>query len=380
VRALAFHLPQFHPIPENDRWWGREFTEWTNVVKARPLFPNHYQPRLPADLGFYDLRLPEARDAQAELARTYGLSGFCYYHYWVNGRRLLHRPFDEVLESGAPDFPFCVCWANENWTRRWDGGDQTGLMRQEYSLEDDERHIEHLLPAFHDSRYIKIDGRPLFLIYRTEFLPTPARTAAVWRERARAAGFPDLYLVRVESFSRNIDPRTIGFNAAIEFAPDWKILPLPIRRRERWDMLARIEYRLRKVGLISTVYAEHKLYWYDTLVKYMLAKPVADYKRFRCVTPGFDNSPRRVKDSIVFLESTPHSFEAWLRTIVRETLLHHVGGERIVFINAWNEWAEGNYLEPDQRRGLAYLEAAARALNMLPTCVSGDPHSRTELT
>src|SRR6185295_19133327 len=176
-RVLAFYLPQFHPIPENDRWWGPGFTEWTNVTRARPLFRGHYQPRLPADLGFYDLRLPEVREAQASLAREYGLDAFCYYHYWFNGRRLLNRPFDEVLESGRPDFPFCLCWANEHWTRKWDGRDDDTLMRQEHSLKDDRAHIEHLLRAFADPRYVKINGRPLFLVYRTELLPEPLRTA-----------------------------------------------------------------------------------------------------------------------------------------------------------------------------------------------------------
>jgi len=362
MRTLAFYLPQFHPIPENDQWWGKGFTEWTNVVKAKPLFPGHYQPHLPADLGFCDLRVPEVREAQAELAGRYGISGFCYYHYWFNGRRLLHRPFDEVLRLGTPAFPFCLCWANENWTRRWDGGDHVVLVGQEHSLEDDERHIEHLLPAFSDKRYIKIDGRPLFLVYRTGLLPVPARTADLWRERARAAGFPDLYLARVESFGDYVDPRTIGFDAGVEFAPDFPLLPCPIGRRERWDMIARVQNRLRRIGLMSKVYAENQVYLYSSLVERMLAKPAVDHKRFRCVTPGWDNTPRRANGSLILHASTPDMYEAWLRAMVRDTQQRLDGEERILFINAWNEWAEGNHLEPDQRWGLAYLEATARSL------------------
>jgi len=190
IRAIALYLPQFHPVPENDEWWGRGFTEWRNVAKAKALFPGHYQPHLPADLGFYDLRLPEVREAQAELASQHGIHGFCYYHYWFNGRRILERPFNEVLESGKPDFPFCLCWANENWTRVWDGGERNVLLEQHYSFEDDLAHIRSLIPAFKDPRYIRINGKPLFLVYRTELLPDPAKTAALWQKEAIKAGLP----------------------------------------------------------------------------------------------------------------------------------------------------------------------------------------------
>ena len=188
-KALAFYLPQYHPIPENDEWWGKGFTEWRNVTKARPLFPGHYQPHVPGELGYYDLRVPEVRAAQANLAREHGVHGFVYYHYWFHGRRLLERPFEDVLSSGEPDFPFALCWANEEWTRGWDA--QTGhvLVRQEFSEEDDRAHIRDLLRAFKDPRYITIDGRPLLLIYRPTLLPDLARTSEVWRQEVRAAGF-----------------------------------------------------------------------------------------------------------------------------------------------------------------------------------------------
>jgi lipopolysaccharide biosynthesis protein len=358
VRLLAFYLPQFHPIPENDRWWGQGFTEWTNVARARRLFRGHHQPHLPTDLGFYDLRVPEVREAQADMARSHGISGFCYYHYWFNGRRLLERPFDEVLASGRPDFPFCLCWANENWTRAWDGADREVLMPQQYSPEDDRRHFDHLASAFRDRRYIRVDGKPLFLVYRTELLPDPARTAEIWRERARASGIGELYLVRVENFVADVDPKSIGFDAAVEFAPDWRVLPAPMFRRRRWALLARV---LLWLGLLPRVYLDHRVYRYEVLVRRMLAKPRPGFKRFRCLTPGWDNSPRRARNAFIFQDATPRLYEKWLRTLVRDTVAAFQGDERLVFVNAWNEWAEGNHLEPDDFWGRAYLEATLRA-------------------
>ena len=188
-RAIAFHLPQFHPIPENDEWWGKGFTEWTNVVTAKPRFQGHYQPHLPADLGFYDLRLPEARAAQAELAASYGIHGFCYYHYWFNGRQVLERPVNEIWKSGEPEFPFCLCWANENWTRQWDGLKSDILLEQKYSPSDDLAHIRSLIPIFQDRRYIRILDRPLFLVYRAKQLPEPEKTTDIWRKEAERAGY-----------------------------------------------------------------------------------------------------------------------------------------------------------------------------------------------
>jgi lipopolysaccharide biosynthesis protein len=278
---------------------------------------------------------------------------------------LLNRPFDEVLASGRPDFPFCLCWANENWTRSWDGAAREVLMPQRHSLEDDLAHIEHLLPAFQDRRYVRVDGRPLFLVYRTELLPDPARTAEIWRKRAHTAGIGDLYLARVESFALDTDPHAIGFDAAVEFAPDWRNLPPPMFRRERWDLLARVQHRLRRLGLIPNVYFDHGLYSYESLSRRMLDKPQASYKRFRCVTPRWDNSPRRANSSIIFYGSTPALYESWLRAAIRNTLDTFHGDERIVFVNAWNEWGEGNHLEPDQLWGRAYLDATADAVGIL---------------
>jgi lipopolysaccharide biosynthesis protein len=356
IRAIAFYLPQYHPIPENDLWWGKGFTEWSNVAKAKPLFLNHYQPHIPADLGFYDLRLPEAREAQAALAREYGIHGFCYYHYWFNGRRILERPFNEVLASGKPDFPFCLCWANENWTRAWDGGEREVLLEQKYSHENDIAHIRSLIPAFRDQRYIRIDGKPLFMVYRTELLPEPARTAEIWREEARLAGIGEIYLARVESFASNIDPLQIGFDATVEFAPDWRLLDQCLFRSNIYKQAA-------KWGILSTTYQEQSITRYDYMVQKMLAKPTPNWTRFRCVTPGFDNSARRNnRGAAIYVDSTPELYGQWLKTLVDQTRELHADTNQIIFINAWNEWAEGNHLEPDQRHGLAYLQMTRNAL------------------
>jgi lipopolysaccharide biosynthesis protein len=360
VRLIAFYLPQYHPIPENNQWWGKGFTEWTNVAQARPRFRGHYQPRIPADLGFYDLRVPEAREAQAQLARLNGIHGFCYYHYWFNGKRLLERPFNEVLASGKPAFPFCLCWANENWTRAWDGGDRHILVGQNYSHEDDRAHIRSLLPALADRRYIRVFEKPLLLIYRTEIMPDPARTADIWREEARKAGLGEIYLARVESFDSTINPQTIGFDAAVEFAPDWRNLGR-YQFRDTWTKLA-VKLRLADSWCLDNIVTE-----YDALVARMLEKPSPDFRRIRCVTPGFDNSARRSQAAGVFLGSTPSKYGAWLRTTIAKTKQEPgVDDQGIVFINAWNEWGEGNYLEPDLKWGHAYLEATKAAL-------AGDP-------
>ncbi|MES2408243.1 MAG: glycoside hydrolase family 99-like domain-containing protein [Pseudomonadota bacterium] len=358
LRAIAFYLPQFHPVRENDEWWGTGFTEWRNVARARPLFAGHYQPHLPADLGFYDLRLPEIREAQATLARDHGLHGFCYYHYWFNGRRILERPFNEVLASGKPNFPFCLCWANENWTRAWNGGEKDILLGQQYNHADDLTHINSLFPAFEDARYIRINGKPLFIVYRTQLMPNPARTAEIWREAALKAGIGELYLARVESFGEDLNPETIGFDADIEFAPNWRRLGSPLHRDRfsRW---------LIKLGVLPDVYLKQTVATYEGMIQGMLSKPVPNHVRFRGVTPGFDNSARRAEGAAILVESKPEKYAGWLREIARQTLQKQQGDERLIFINAWNEWAEGNHLEPDLQNGHAYLQATADVLRPL---------------
>jgi lipopolysaccharide biosynthesis protein len=352
---IAFYLPQFHPIPENDRFWGRGFTEWRTVARGKPLFPGHHQPHLPADLGFYDLRLAETRRAQAALAAEYGISGFCYYHYWFAGRRLLHAPLDQMLASGEPNFPFCLCWANENWTRAWDGQKKHVLIEQTFSEDDDRRHMEWLARVFRDPRYIRVDQKPLFLVYRAGNLPAPKRTTAIWRHEARCLGVGEICLGRVESFpSERGDPRLLGFDMGVEFQPDWVNLSW-----RSWPPLS---------WFLSTGAAWLKLAWrrdwvydYEAVVEAMLRKATSPYPCFAGVTPRWDNSPRRRRAATILVNSTPARYERWLRTVIERTRNRPVD-QQLIFINAWNEWSEGSHLEPDLEFGRGYLEATRNAL------------------
>jgi GT2 family glycosyltransferase len=349
VRLIALFLPQFHPIPENDRWWGKGFTEWTNVTRAKPNFAGHQQPQLPADLGFYDLRLAETRRAQADLARDYGIHGFCYYYYWFGGKRLLNRPLDEVLASGEPDFPFCICWANESWSRRWDGRESDILMAQQHSETDDLAFIRHLQPLLRDHRYIRIHGRPLIIVYRIELFPDPARTAEVWREYCARSGVGEIFLACVQSFGLTADPRAFGFDAVVEFPPHDLSVPLdPQPQMDNPDFTGRV-------------------YDYRATAECFMQRPLPEHRFLRTAMPSWDNTARRQDAGTIFLGSTPALYEHWLSTLIEQTRQLNPPGERFVFVNAWNEWAEGNHLEPDQLHGHGYLEATRAALgDMVP--------------
>lgn len=347
VRAIAFYLPQFYPIPENDRWWGKGFTEWTNVTKARRNFESHYQPHLPADLGFYDLRIPEVREQQAELAGEYGVHGFCYYHYWFSGRRLLERPFNEVLSSGRPNFPFCLLWANHNWTRRWDGKENEILMAQQFSCEDDRNLIRSLFPAFEDRRYIRINGKPLLIVYQADILPNAKQTAAIWREEMKNAGLGEIYLCLAQTYGI-LDPRPYGFDGAIEFPP-------------HGALIGKLDAQIAKINpnFAGSVFD------YILNANAMIHKPKPDYTLFKGVMSGWDNTPRLQDTSMIYINSSPEAYEYWLGKAIEYMITNHRDGERIVFINAWNEWAEGAHLEPDRCYGRRYLEATRSVLSVV---------------
>lgn len=346
-KVIAFYLPQFHPFPENDKWWGKGFTEWTNVSKAQPNFVGHYQPRLPADLGYYDLRLSEVMEQQAQLARRYGVEGFCFYYYWFGGKRLLEQPIEQMLATGKPNLPFCLCWANENWTRRWDGQDHEVLMAQSHSPEDDEAVIKDLMRYFRDARYIRIDGRPLILVYRVTLFPDFAQTAARWRTICREEGLGEIYIAMVESFElvhAGSHPSQFGCDAAVEFPPLGMAEPKP------------------PSGEVINPNFEGQVADYRDLAVRYATRDLPAYTRFRGVMPSWDNTARRQNNGFCFEHATPGAFQAWLEEAVEQTRAQQYGDERLVFINAWNEWAEGAYLEPDRRFGHTYLEAVKNAL------------------
>ena len=355
-RAIALYLPQFHPVAENDAWWGRGFTEWTNVTRAQPRFRGHRQPRLPSDLGFCDLRLPETRAAQAELAKAYGLEGFCYYHYWFSGRRLIDRPFSEVLSSGQPSFPICLCWANESWSRRWLGEERDVLMEQTYSPADDLRHAEWLCGAFADPRYVRVDGRPLFLVYRPKHLPEPQRTTDVLRQQCLRTGLPDPYLVGVDAHCPGLDARTLGFDDTMHFTPQLGHLEGAL------DDSPSVGRLVRNVGRFNVWSRGLKLYDYrEAWGAMQRRKPAFPY--LPSVFVGWDNSPRRGSHGVIMVNNTPERFAAAVREAA-EALNGRPPAQRLLFVNAWNEWAEGNYLEPDQTIGHGYLSAVAEVLGM----------------
>ena len=361
IKPIVFYLPQFHPIAENDGWWGKGFTEWTNVKKAKALFRGHYQPQIPTDMGYYDLRDPEIKERQSQLAISYGVYGFCYYHYWSDSNRLLERPVDDILASGKPAFPFCLCWANENWTRRWDGHDQDVLWPIIYSDQDDVRHMQWLCNVFKDPRYIKINNKPIFLVYRTCNLPDPARTAKRWREVACDSGIEEILLCNVESLDAcRLDPADIGFDLSIEFQPIWDDLPKSFYGRSS-KVYSKMNDFLKQFNLNELFYFRNRVINYVDYVKLQMKRESFAYPKIPCVFPSWDNSPRKGKsDSIVFINSDPELFGKWVDNTITNYSFKDDQGDKYFFVNAWNEWAESCYLEPCKKWGYRRLQAIKR--------------------
>lgn len=350
-RVVAFHLPQFHPVPENDEWWGPGFTEWTNTARARRLFPGHVQPHLPADLGFYDLRLPEARAAQAALAQEHGVSAFCYWHYWFGGRRILERPVQEIVASGEPDVSFCLGWANQTWSGTWHAAPDRVLVEQTYpGPEDDRAHFEAVLSALTDPRYLTVDGRPVFYVFRPEQLPDAVAWTARWREMAAAHGLPGLYLVAEMSDLLGAgttcpDPFALGFDAGV-------YIRLPADNTPRNVLRMRATRKLLGGG--------PEVYPYRA-EPHPLPQRYRDRAVYPAIYPNWDNTPRSGRGGLVLTGSSPERFRRHVEVAARHTA-DRVGDERLVFVKSWNEWAEGNYLEPDLEHGRAWLQALREGL------------------
>ncbi len=344
IKTIAFYLPQFHPIPENDEWWGRGFTEWTNVSRAQPQFEGHYQPHLPGELGFYDLRVKDVQKRQVELAKRYGIGAFCFYFYWFGGKRLLELPVHQFLDNADLDLPFCLCWANENWTRQWDGLENESLIAQSHSAEDDIRFLAHVAEYMRDPRYLRVDGRPVLLVYRPALLPDAKATAMRWRAWAKRNGLGELYLIYPQSFEV-CDPADYGFDAATEFPPNLsssslsKDMVRPFRRN-----------------------FEGSVYDWRSLLERSRNYYTPPYTLFRAVCPSWDSEPRRPGRGTALLHSTPQGYREWLTNAAADTRKRFHGDERLIFVNAWNEWAEGAHLEPDRRYGYAWLQATRDAL------------------
>ena len=349
VKVVAYHLPQFHSTPENDEWWGKNFTEWTNTKKAKPLFPNHYQPREPhADIGYYDLSDVAVLKRQAQLAARHGIHGFAFYHYWFHGRRLLGDPVDSLLAHPEVDINFCLCWANETWSRRWDGKDHHILVQQTYSPDDDIHFIEFLAPFFCDRRYIRINGRPLLQVYRVNKLPSASATADRWRTWCRQNGIGEIHLVAINH--SEVSPsgshlKEIGFDAYSNFAPH----NFPCGHISAEEGLFEGGYRF-----------DYK----DGVKRYIESEAIDNC--YECCTLGWDNTARFGKKANIYLNFSLGTYYNWLVEALHRTRQKFVGDQRILFINAWNEWAEGSYLEPDKKYGYSALNTTSKAIFGLP--------------
>lgn len=327
-KLVAFYLPQYHTIKENDEWWGKGFTEWTNVKKAKPQFEGHRQPRIPGELGYYSLDDIEVQKRQAALAESMGIYGFCYYYYWFAGKRLLEKPLNRILEHPEIDLPFCICWANESWTRRWDGKEADILIEQKHNEETDTQFIYEVIPIMKDPRYIRYDNKPLLLIYRIELFPRPNETIARWREICRKEGIPDIYVAVVQSFDC-IDNRIYGADAAIEFPPH-KIPTRMINERMRDRLYSNFE---------------GSIYSYKELVEHLELIKKRQYEYIPGIMKEWDNTARKGNRAHIFTEYSEELYNKWL--LRNRVYADMYSDEKFVFINAWNEWAEGTYLEPE---------------------------------
>lgn len=361
-KIIAFYLPQYHPTTDNDKWWGKGFTEWTNVGKAKPLFKGHYQPRVPADLGYYDLRLSEVREQQADLAKEAGIYGFCYYHYWFgNGKQELELPFNEVLRLGKPDFPFCLCWANESWhSKFWDkDGSIKKKMLIEQTYPGKEDHISHfntLLPAFKDDRYIKINGKPLFTIYKALEFTDIENFIKLWQKLAQENGFPGIYFIAQNPFNNTQEQvkklLALGFDAI-------NTIGLWDARKANVSIFVRI--RARITSIITGLPFARK---YEDIYSKFISDIDSNENVYPTLIPNWDHTPRSGAAGYVLLGSTPNLFRKHIKQVF-EVIKNKKTDNQIIFLKSWNEWGEGNYMEPDLKFGKGYIEVLKEEIDIL---------------
>jgi hypothetical protein len=349
-RLIAFYLTQFHPTPENDLWWGKGFTEWTNVTKAGALFSGHYQPHLPSDFGFYDLRVRDTRHDQIKTAKQYGIDGFCYHYYWFSGKRILNAPLDDMLIDEKSDMPFCLCWANENWTRRWDAAEHEILIAQKYAENDDLNFIKSLIPFFKDSRYIKVDEAPFLIVYRPQHLPNAAKSLEIWRDYCMSVGIPKVHIVCALTHG-NLDYEQYGFDGGVEFPPHNLSGVTPVAN-------VKFDFKTEFTGLVCQ---------YSDIANTYLERKYNSSNVFKTVFPSWDNTARTGSRALITINGTPSNYEYWLAQTILKTQVDHPKKDRLIFINAWNEWAEGCHLEPDREYGHGFLEATLKAKNGIST-------------
>jgi len=348
LKLIAFYLPQFHPFEENDSFWGKGFTEWTNTSKAGPLYHGHYQPRLPGELGFYDTRVKDVLKRQIELAKQYGIYGFCLHHYFFDGKPVMRVPYEQILRNRDLDIPFCIHWANEPWTAKFDGYTDRGgiLLAQHHYPKDDIAFLQDIEPALNDERYIRINGKPFLIVYRPGLFPDFGETVERWREHSLKMGFPGIYIAMVETvFEGVLDPSTYGVDAVVEFPPHY----------------------IRHINVVSQVPLydpgfSGEIYSYPEVVRGEIDREKPDYTLFRGIFPQWDNTARR-KDPKIFYGAEPALYQEWMEHIIDYTRKNLSQDKQLIFINAWNEWAEAAYIEPDRKYGYTYLNATARALS-----------------
>jgi lipopolysaccharide biosynthesis protein len=368
VKFVAFYLPQFHTIPENDDWWGKGFTEWTNVKKAKPLFHGHYQPHIPRELGYYDLGNDSVLEQQATMAQKYGVSAFCYYHYWFNGKKLLETPIEQMLSSGSPDFPFMLCWANENWTRRWDGQEQQILMAQNYEHYNTDQHAEYLSRFFRDQRYLRVNGKPIFSIYRADKISNFGQFITRLRASLKKFGVSEIEICTTTTgYRSDIELTHLGIDKFVDFWPShnkdfWRThdnMNVNPTRRRIFYLLPKYLSGQRKFALTS-MYPKIQytnVYNYSSIVQEAVHNPLPD-NYYPCVVPSWDNTARRKTGGLIMQNDDPEIYECWLQNASDRVSART--GDQVVFINAWNEWGEGCHLEPDVKFGIRFLEVTKR--------------------